>query len=424
LAISIEPYAGLPIANSSWNHRKFNLEIRESIPHIQGQMIARRLTSILEKRLSQTPVVALLGSRQVGKTTLARGLDAGKPSHYLDLERPSDIAKLADPELYLGKFADHLVILDEIQRIPGLFPVLRSLIDERRRAGERSAQFLILGSASPALLQQSSETLAGRISYLELDPLNLTELGPGDEVMDRHWFRGGYPGSYLAADDAASIQWCEDFITSYVERHLPQLGITATPQLLRRLCTMLAHQQGTTLNLSKMADSLGIDGKTARHYLDLLEGLYLTRSIPAWSRNAGKRLVKAPKVYWRDTGLLHALTSLHDLEQVLGHPLCGHSWEGYCIEQIVTLLPKGTTFSHYRTHAGAEVDLVLQNPSTGTIAIEIKRTLSPKLSPVFVESMKTLQATKGYYIIPQGESFPLSESVTALSLSDFLTRLP
>ncbi len=387
-------------------------------------MIDRQLTSTLVKRLSQTPVVALLGSRQVGKTTIARGLDMGKPNHYLDLERPSDIAKLADPELYLGKFADHLVILDEIQRVPDLFPILRGLIDERRRAGEKSAQFLILGSASPELLRQSSETLAGRISYLELDPLNLTELGPGIDVMDRHWFRGGYPNSYLAADDASAIQWCEDFITSYVERHLPQLGIAAAPLLLRRLCSMLAHQQGATLNLSKMAGSLGIDGKTARHYLDLLEGLYLVRSIPAWSRNAGKRLVKAPKVYWRDSGLLHALAGFQDLERVLGHPLCGHSWEGYCIEQIVTRLPKGATSNHYRTQAGAEIDLVLENPSGETVALEIKRTLSPKLTPGFVESMKTLQATKGYYLIPQGETFPLSESVTAINLPDFLAQYP
>jgi predicted AAA+ superfamily ATPase len=298
------------------------------------------------------------------------------------------------------------------------------MIDERCRTGKWSAQFLILGSASPELLQQSSETLAGRISYLELDPLNLTELGLGEDVMDRHWFRGGYPDSYLATDDAAAIQWCEDFITSYVERHLPQLGINASPLLLRRLCSMLAHQQGATLNLSKMAGSLGIDGKTARHYLDLLEGLYLVRSIPAWSRNAGKRLVKAPKVYWRDSGLLHALARLHNLEQVLGHPLCGHSWEGYCIEQIVTRVPTGTAPSHYRTHAGAEVDLVLENPSGETIALEIKRTLAPKLTPGFVESMKTLQATTGYYIIPHGDSYPLSESVTAISLSDYLAQLP
>jgi len=383
-------------------------------------MIARLLESVLKKRISQTPVVALLGSRQVGKTTLARGLEADKPCHYLDLERPSDMAKLADPELYLGRFAGHLVILDEIQRLPDLFPVLRSLVDERRRAGEKTAQFLILGSASPELLQQSSETLAGRISYLELSALHLSELGSGAGVMECHWFRGGYPESYLAEDDDAAVQWCGDFITSYVERYLPQLGITAAPLLLRRFCTMLAHQHGGTLNLSNMAGSLGIDGKTARRYLDLLEGLYLVRSIPAWSRNAGKRLVKSPKVYWRDTGLLHTLAGLHDLEQLLGHPLCGHSWEGYCIEQIIAILSKGTVFSHYRTHAGAEVDLVLELENRDIIALEIKRTLSPKLSPSFRESMKTLNASRGYWIIPEGESFPLSSNVTAMSLAEFL----
>ncbi len=384
-------------------------------------MIIRLLASVLEKRIAQAPVVALLGSRQVGKTTLAMSLNTGKPTHYVDLERPSDVAKLADPELYLGRFSEHLVILDEIQRLPDLFPVLRSLVDERRRAGEKVAQFLILGSASPELLQQSSETLAGRISYLELSPLQLTELGNAATVMNQHWFRGGYPESYLAEDDEAAVQWCEDFITSHVERHLPQLGITAAPLLLRRFCTMLAHQHGGTLNLSRMAGSLGIDGKTARHYLDLLEGLYLVRSIPAWSRNAGKRLVKSPKVYWRDTGLLHTLSGLHDLEQLLGHPLCGQSWEGYCIEQIINILPKGTHFSHYRTHAGAEVDFVLQMKSGEIIAIEIKRTLSPKLGAGFRESMKTLKASKGYFIIPEGEAFPLSSHVTAVSLAEFLT---
>jgi predicted AAA+ superfamily ATPase len=385
-------------------------------------MIIRHLVKNLRERTRQTPVVALLGSRQVGKTTLARDLDFGKPSHYLDLERPSDLAKLADPELYLSRFANHLVILDEIQRVPDLFPMLRSLVDERRRAGEKDGHFLILGSASPDLLQQSSETLAGRISYLELDPLNLTELSGDDNLLECHWFRGGYPDSYLAVNDAVSSQWCEDFITSYVERYLPQLGITATPLLLRRFCSMLAHQQGATLNLSKMAGSLGIDGKTARHYLDLLEGLYLVRSIPAWSRNAGKRLVKAPKVYWRDTGLLHTLAGLQNLEHVLGHPLCGHSWEGYCLEQIITRRPNGSVFSHYRTHAGAEVDLALETAAGEIIAIEIKRTLSPKLTTGLTESMKTLKATRGYVVIPTGDSFPLSEYVTAINLRHFLSQ--
>lgn len=386
-------------------------------------MIQRHLEPVLLRRLATTPVVVLLGSRQVGKTTLARGLLMGQPTHYLDLERPSDIAKLGDPELYLGKFTDHLVILDEIQRLPELFPVLRSLVDERRRGGRKSGLFLLLGSASPDLLRQSSETLAGRISYLELHPFNLTELPAGPATLEIHWFRGGYPESFLAADDAASSQWCDDFITSHVERHLPQLRITATPLVLRRLCSMLAYQQGATLNLSRLGASLGIDAKTVRHYLHLLEALYLVRSLPAWSRNAGKRLVKAPKVYWRDTGLLHALAGLHGIEQVLGHPLCGHSWEGYCLEQILSLLPTATVCSHYRTQAGAEVDLVLEFPSGEIHAIEIKRTLSPKLTPAFLESMRTLGATRGTFLMPLGESYPLSESVNAMSLPAFLSTL-
>jgi len=393
-------------------------------------MLTRTLSTTLQNRLLQTPVVALLGSRQVGKTTLARALKLEKPSHYLDLERPSDIAKLADPELYLGSFANQLVILDEIQRLPNIFPVLRSLVDERRRAGEKSSQFLILGSASHELLQQSSETLAGRISYLELPPLNLTEL-PQDrlnETQARHWFRGGYPDSYLAADDASANRWCDDFVTSYVERYLPQLGVAATPLQLRRLCSMLAHQQGGTLNLSRLGGALGIDGKTVRYYLDLLEGLYLVRSLPAWSRNAGKRLVKSPKVYWRDSGLLHALAGLADLEMVLGHPLCGHSWEGYCIEQIVNLLPGSTHYygfqaSHYRTHSGSEVDLVLENGAGEIVAIEIKRTLSPKISRGFTEAMQYLQADRGVFLMPQGDAFPLSENITAMSLAEFLQRM-
>jgi len=385
-------------------------------------MIRRHLTDTLLQRLHWMPVVALLGSRQVGKTTLARELTLEKETHYLDLERPSDLAKLADPELYLSSHSGKLIILDEIQRQPELFPILRSLVDDRRRAGENTAQFLILGSASPELLRQSSETLAGRISYLELTPFQLVELPEHESKMNLHWFRGGYPGSYLASNDQASSQWSEDFVTTYTERHLPQLGVGASPQQLRRLCSILAHQQGATLNLAKIGASLGIDGKTVRNYVDLLEGLYLLRRLPAWSRNTGKRLVKAPKVYWRDTGLLHMLSGLSTLENVLGHPLCGHSWEGYCIEQILSLLPKDVRFSHYRTHAKAEVDLVLESASGEITAVEIKRTLSPKLTPGFLESMETLGAKRGYFITPGGDSFPLSAKVEATSLLEFLNR--
>tara|TARA_B110000305_G_C19390722_1_gene614714 strand:- start:42 stop:1211 length:1170 start_codon:yes stop_codon:yes gene_type:complete len=383
-------------------------------------MVVRRLEDELKKRVNNVPVVALLGSRQVGKTTLAKGLKLDKAIHYLDLERPSDIAKLSDPELYLNNYAGSLVILDEIQRVPEIFPVLRSLVDERKELGERSAQFLILGSASPELLRQSSETLAGRISYLELSPLSLLEVGGDQRRVDDHWFRGGYPDSYLGKDDEIASQWCEDFITSYVERYLPQQGVTMDPVVFRRFFSMLAYQQGSLLNLSTLGRSLGIDGKTVRHYIDILDGLYLLRRLPAWSRNAGKRLVKSPKVYLRDSGILHSLIGLESHENVLGHPICGHSWEGYSIEQILSVLPKGCNVCHYRTHAGAEVDLVLEYSQGHCYAIEIKRTVSPKLTPAFRESMKTLKAKRGYYVTPIGETYPLSDEVDAISLLDFL----
>ncbi len=354
---------------------------------------------------------------------MARSLELDKPTHYLDLERPSDLAKLADPELYLSGFGKQLVIIDEVQRSPDLFPVLRSLIDERRQAGEKTGHFLLLGSASPDLLQQSSETLAGRISYLELPPLCLPELSDTSEAQNLHWERGGYPESYLATDLETSMQWREDFITSYVERYLPQQGTTAAPVLLRRFCTMLAHQQGATINLSKIAGSLGIDGKTARRYLDLLEGLYLVRALSPWSSNVGKRLVKSAKIYWRDSGILHSLLGLPSMEQILGHPICGASWEGYCIEQILNQAPKGFVSSHYRTHAGAEIDLVLEQPDGKILAVEIKRTLSPKLTPGMVESMETIGANQGVIIIPGGETFPISKTVKAMNLRSFLKML-
>ena len=386
-------------------------------------MIKRKVENILCERLKSVSAVALLGSRQVGKTTLAKSLKFNKAIHYLDLERPSDLAKLSDPELYLGQFTNQLVILDEIQRVPDLFPVLRSLIDERRQAGESAAHFLLLGSASPELLQQSSETLAGRISYLELPPLLLSELDHPDQRMNDHWFRGGYPDAFLYETDGEARQWCDDFISSYVERNLPQLGVASSPVLLRRFCSMLAHLQGCTLNLSKLSGSLGIDGKTVKHYIDLLEGLYLLRSLPAFSTNAGKRLIKTPKTYWRDSGLLHSLAGLGTPEQLLGHPLCGQSWEGYCIEQILQHLPRGFQAFHYRTRSGAELDLVLQSPSGDITAIEIKRTLSPTISRGFTESFNALQAVQGFYVMPLGERFPLTRQTDAVSLPDFLSEL-
>lgn len=386
-------------------------------------MIRRLLHSVLVERLNKVPAVALLGSRQVGKTTIALSLALDKPLIYLDLERPSDLMKLEDAELFLGQLSNTLVVIDEVQRKPDLFPLLRSLIDERRRNGERAGQFLLLGSALPDLLKQGSETLAGRISYIEMTPFLLSEVASDVAAMDRHWMRGGYPESYLASDDSSAMLWCNDFITSYIERYLPLMGVAASAVQLRRFCTMIAHQQSAIVNLTQVGNSLGIDSKTVRSYLDLLEGLYLIRRIPAWTKNVGKRLVKSPKVMWRDSGLLHDLLSIEAMDRLLEHPICGHSWEAYCIEQICNVLPKGTSASYYRTQAGAEIDLVLEDANGSIHAIEIKRTLSPKLSRSLIESMTSIQATSATIIIPRGNQYPLSEKVLAMGLPEFLSTL-
>ncbi len=385
-------------------------------------MIVRALHSVLLDRLATTPAVALLGSRQVGKTTLARALNLAKPTVYLDLERPSDLAKLSDPELFLSQMADHLVVIDEVQHLPGLFPILRSLIDERRQHGETAGQFLLLGSASPELLRQGSETLAGRISYLELTPLLLTEVGVNYTNQRQHWVRGGYPNSLLATSEERSMTWRSDFITSHIERYLPLMGVRVSPPELRRFCTMIAHQQASLVNLAQLGSALGIDAKTVRHYLDLLEGLYLVRRLPAWSRNIGKRLVKSPKVMWRDSGILHTLLNIGTEDQLLGHPIVGHSWEAYCIEQILAQQPQSTVATFYRTHAGAEIDLVLEHADGRVQAIEIKRTLSPKLTKGLVEGMHTVGATEAIIIMPGGTPFPLAPAITARPLGGFLVN--
>ena len=388
------------------------------------QMIKRSLKDILHRRIDTVPVVALLGSRQVGKTTMAKSLRLRNKNRYLDLELPSDRAKLNDPELYLSSCENELVILDEVQTMPELFPVLRSLVDKRRQKGEKAGHFLLLGSASPELLQKSSETLAGRISYLELNPLNLKEIKNKENEINQLWIRGGYPDSFLAEDLSISTQWRNDFVTSYVERFIPNLGLTkSTPIELRRLCSMLAYQHGGILNYASLSRSLGIDAKTVRKYIELLEGLYLTRTLHPWVKNVGKRLVKAPKFFWRDTGILHALTNLKSLEDVLGNPLCGASWEGFCIEQIVTSLPDHAKSFHYRTHAGAELDLIIELPGKDIIAVEIKRSLSPKVTPAMMESFETTGAKHGFIVTPKGEGFPMNKYFTALPISEFISLI-
>jgi predicted AAA+ superfamily ATPase len=329
-------------------------------------MIPRHLAPHLSEALASTPCVALLGPRQVGKTTLALDLVEGadKPTTYLDLERDSDRRKLADAELYLAGQRGRLTILDEIQRVPELFPLLRSLIDERIRAGEKVGQFLILGSASPDLLRQSSESLAGRIAYLELKPFALPELiaVDGEAALARAWLRGGFPLSYLAESDQQSWEWRGNFISTYIERDIPQLAPRLPTERMRRVWSMVAHGQGDPLNLSRLASGLGVTGKTVAHSLDVLTDLYLLRQLPAWSGNSRKRLVRSPKVYVRDAGLLHRLAHVPDEATLLGHPLCGPSWEGFVIEQILAALPDTWRSSYYRTSAQAEIDLVLEGP--------------------------------------------------------------
>jgi predicted AAA+ superfamily ATPase len=386
-------------------------------------MVQRLAYQELTNRLQHTPAVVLVGSRQVGKTTLARSVDVGKSIVYIDLERPSDVAKLSDPELYLSSLGGKLVILDEIQRMPELFPLLRSLIDERRRQGETSAQFLLLGSASSEITRASSETLAGRISYLELSPFTISEVVHDGTDLNTHWFRGGYPDSFLASSDAHAMQWCSDFMTSYVERYMPQVGVEATPLQLRRFCTMLAHQQASTVNLSRIGNSLGIDAKTVARYIDLLEGLFLIRRVPAFAKNIGKRLVKTPKFLWRDSGVLHALLGLPALEHVLSHPICGHSWEAYCIEQIIEALPRDVQHTYYRTHAGAEFDLVLTYPNGDVHAIEIKRSLAPTISRSFIESMTSIGATHATIVIPDGTMYQRTQTIRVQSLRELITSL-
>ena len=373
--------------------------------------IARTLEPKCRAYLAEFPAVALLGPRQVGKTTLAQQLAASQPSLYLDLEAPSDPAKLAEPELYLRQHSDKLVILDEVQRLPEIFQVLRGLIDTNRRGGRANGQFLLLGSPSVELIQQSSESLAGRIAYLELSGLSVLELG--EAASQRLWIRGGFPNSVLATSDASSSRWREQFIRTYLERDIPQLGPRIPAETLRRFWTMLAHSQGGLLNAAALGRSLGVDGKTIRHYLDLLTDLLLVRCIQPLHANAGKRLVKSAKVYVRDSGLVHTLLGLDQAEAVLAHPIAGASWEGAVVETLLSLLPERAIPSFYRTSAGAEMDLVIDYPNGQRWAIEIKRSLTPKLTRGFHQARTDLQPDRCFVVAPIPESYPMGDDITA-----------
>jgi uncharacterized protein len=378
-------------------------------------MIPRRLHPVLTTALAESPAVALLGPRQVGKTTLALEVAGSRPSIYLDLESEADRARLAEPELYLAQNADKLVILDEIQRVPQLFQGLRGLIDSGRRAGRGRGRFLVLGSASIDLLKQSSETLAGRIRYLELAPLDAGEVA--HNRLETLWLRGGFPESLLADSDPASLRWRLDFIRTYLERDIPQLGPRIPAETLRRFWTMLAHQQGGLLNAAALARALAVDGKTVAAYLDLLVDLLLVRRLMPWHGNVRKRLVKSPKVYVRDSGLVHALLGIDSRDALLAHPVAGGSWEGLAIESLIAAAPAGTQPWFFRSAAGAEIDLLLQLPGQrGSWAIEIKRGLAPKIERGFHSACETVQPQQRRVVYGGTERFPLADGAEAVSL--------
>jgi predicted AAA+ superfamily ATPase len=385
-------------------------------------MILRRILPTLNEALAEASAVALLGPRQAGKTTLALEVAKGRPAVYLDLESEADRAKLAEPELYLPQHEDKLVILDEIQRTPQLFRSLRGLIDAGRRRRRGKGRFLVLGSASMDLLKQSSESLAGRIRYLELGPLDAGEAGR--ERLDALWLRGGFPESLLAGSDAASLRWRADFIRTYLERDIPQLGPRIPAETLRRLWTMLAHQQGGLLNAAALARALAVDGKTVAAYLDLLVDLLLVRRLPPWHGNVRKRLVKAPKVYVRDSGLAHALLGIGEREALLAHPVAGGTWEGLAIESLIAAAPGGTEAYFFRTSAGAEIDLLLKPPGRRKPwAIEVKRGLAPKLERGFQLACESVRPERRLVVYGGEERFPLAEDVETISLVDLCEEL-
>jgi len=379
-------------------------------------MVSRRLRTALELRLDEEAAVVLLGPRQSGKTTLALELAARRDALYLDLESEQDRAKLAESELYLADHLDQLVILDEIHRAPGLFLVLRGLVDRARRSGRRTGLYLLLGSASLDLMRQSGETLAGRVSYLELQPFDVLEVGPTPADRDRLWLRGGFPASFLASSHARSLRWRQDFIRSYLERDIPQLGPRIAADRLRRFWTMLAHQQGGLLNVAQLARNLGVDTKTAGGYIDLLVDLLLVRRLQPWHANVGKRLVKSPKVYVRDSGIVHALLGIEDKDTLVSHPVLGASWEGFVVEQVLAAAPEGTVGHFYRTSAGAEVDLLLHLPDGELWAIEIKRSLSPRPEKGFHHACADLSPARRFIVYPGDERYRLNAEVEAMPL--------
>jgi predicted AAA+ superfamily ATPase len=390
-------------------------------------MINRDLEHKVKTALEGTPSVALMGPRQVGKTTLALRIAENRPSVYLDLENRLDYQKAQNIEDFYQAHQDKLIILDEVQRLPEIFAPIRGLIDQGRRAGRKSGQFLFLGSASIELLQQSSETLAGRIAYIELFPVNALEYAKDankdTDALNALWTRGGFPESLLAASDTASMDWRYNFIKTYLERDIPQLGPRVPSETLERFWTMLAHSQGTNINASKLAANIDVSSVTIARYIDLLVDLLLVRKIRPYTVNIKKRLVKSPKLFVRDSGITHALLNIGSYNDLLGHPVMGKSWEGFVMENIISALPPRARPYYYRTAGGAEIDLVLEFGVGEKWAIEIKRGASLALKRGFYEACADIKPDKTFVIYGGADTFPLEGGITALPLQDFMNLL-
>lgn len=387
-------------------------------------MIERHAYKTVLKALERQAVVAIIGPRQVGKTTLAHEIANQKKSLYLDLETQTDRDKIINPQLFLSEYPNHLVILDEIHRVPEIFQELRGIIDERRRAGNRVGHFLILGSASIDLLKQSGETLAGRIEYIDLNPLNLLEVNGEKNVMNQLWVRGGFPDSFFASSEEDSRVFRNNFIKTYLERDIPQFGFRIASQTLERFWRMLAHHQGSTLNASKLGENLSVSAPTVSSYVDLLVDLLLVRRLMPYHKNTKKRLVKSPKIYIRDSGLLHTLLDIPDYNALSGHPVVGVSWEGFVIENILSNISERMNASFYRTTGGAEIDLLLEIPRLReTWAIEIKRSLSARPRRGFYNAIEDLKPDRAFVIHAGDDEYPITEHIVGIGLEKFLKLL-
>ncbi|MCW5899403.1 MAG: ATP-binding protein [Flavobacteriales bacterium] len=379
----------------------------------------RHITNLALDRLRNRPVVAILGARQVGKTTLSHQLvkQLGMPSVRLDLEDPDDRAALRDPKQYLLAHANDLVVIDEVHRMPDLFPLIRTLVDRDRRPG----RFLLLGSSSPVIIRRASESLAGRVAYLDLLPFSVHEVPA--KGTDRLWLRGGFPEAYLADDDAKAFRFLNELIRSFIERDLPELGLQARTSNTEHLLRMLAHMHGNPLNMAILGKSIGLSTPTIRHYLDFFGSSYYTFTLPGYYTNLRKRLTRAPKIYLSDSGVLHRLLSIRTAEDLFVHPQRGHSWEGFVIQQVRSWLMGEAQLHYFRTQDGAELDLVITQSNKAIAALEIKTTNNPTLSKGNLLAFEAVNAPLQLVVTPSAKDHPYGDGIEVCSLATLWKRL-